>query len=364
MKNRTNSLLACIALFATMLVSCKKQESTTPVRKNIDDAVFASGYIEQENQYTVSASVEGIILSMPVNEGDNVSKNALIATIKSDIQNNQLEDASVVYNDASKNASANAPQLQQITTQINQAQQQLALDEKNYNRYKDLLAKKSVSQLDFEKVELQYKATQNNIIALQKSYNEAEDALKLYEQRSRVQLNSQKTVLNDYKLTTTLAGKIISVFKKQGELIRRGEAIAKIGSGAFIIKLLVSEDDITKIDIGKSVAITINTYPDKVFPAKVTKIYPGFDQTEQSYVLEAKFVELPDKMFSGTQLQANIEVGSRKNVLVIPTSYILKESYVKLKSGEERKIITGSKNSDWTEVTSGITEKDVIVKPK
>lgn len=364
MKNRTNSLLVFVALCATMLVSCKQQESTTPVRKNIDDAVFASGHIEQENQYTVSASVEGIILSIPVNEGDSVSKDAPIATIKSDVQNNQLEDASVVYNDASKNASANAPQLEQITAQINQAQQQLALDEKNYNRYKDLLAKNSVSQLDFEKAELQYKATQNNLIALQKSYKEAEDALKLYEQRSLVQLNTQKTVLNDYQLTTTLAGKIISVFKKQGELIRRGEAIAKIGSGAFIIKLFVSEDDIAKINIGKSVVVTINTYPDKVFQAKVTKIYPAFDQTEQSYVLEAKFTQLPDKMFSGTQLQAYIEIGNRKNVLVIPTSYILKESYVKLKNSEEKKIVTGSKNSDWTEVISGITEKDVIVKSK
>ncbi|MDX3915604.1 MAG: efflux RND transporter periplasmic adaptor subunit [Pseudosphingobacterium sp.] len=362
MRQKRNILLACAALSIILLTACKQSESTQPVKKNIEDAVFASGHIEQENQYTVSASVEGIILSVPVKEGDSVIKNQLIAGIKSDVQNNQLEDAKVVYNNAASNTSPNAPQLKQIQTQINQAQKQLALDKENYTRYKDLFAKKSVSQLDFEKAELQYHASQNNLLALQKNYNEAEDALKLNEQRSLVQVHTQKSVLSDYQLTTTLSGMVINVFKKQGELIRKGEAIAEIGSGAFIIKLFVSEDDIAKINIGQSVAVSINTYTGKTFPAKITKIYPAFDQTEQSYVLEAKFTQLPEKMFSGTQLQANIQTGNRSNVLVIPTPYVVKESYVKLENGEERKIVTGSKNSDWTEVVSGITEKDVIVK--
>jgi len=363
MKSR-GTIWICIALCSIMLASCKKKETTSPVRKNIEEAVFASGYIRQENQYTVSANVEGIILSIPVNEGDSVAKNGLIATIKSDVQNNQLQDAIAVHNNAAINASVNAPQLQQIQAQINQAQQQLNLDKENYLRYKELMAKNSISQLDFENAELKYNASQNNLFALQKNYKETEDALKLNEQRSLAQLNIQKSVLNDYQLETMLPGKVINVFKKQGELIRRGEAIAEIGNGAFIIKLLVAEDDITKISIGQTVMVNINTYPDKVFSAKITKIYPAFDDKEQSYILEAQFNQLPEKLFSGTQLQANIQTGNRNNVLVIPTSYVVKKSYVKLENGEERKIVTGSVSNDWTEVISGITENDVIVKPK
>jgi macrolide-specific efflux system membrane fusion protein len=363
MKSRV-TIWMCAALCITMLASCKKKETTSPVRKNIEEAVFASGYIRQENQYTVSANVEGIILSIPVNEGDSVAKNSLIATIKSDVQNNQLQDAIAVHNNAAINATVNAPQLQQIQAQINQAQQQLNLDKENYSRYKELRAKNSISQLDFENAELKYNASQNNLLALQKNYKEAEDALKLNEQRSLAQLNIQKSVLNDYQLETMLPGKVINVFKKQGELIRRGEAIAEIGNGAFIIKLLVAEDDITKISIGQTVMVNINTYPDRVFQAKITKIYSAFDEKEQSYILEAQFNQLPEKLFSGTQLQANIQTGNRNNVLVIPTSYVVKKSYVKLENGEERKIVTGSVSNDWTEVISGITENDVIVKPK
>jgi macrolide-specific efflux system membrane fusion protein len=363
MNNTSKQSLWYAATLAILLTACNRQETTVPERKNIEDAVFASGYIEQENNYTVSAKVEGILLTLPVKEGDSVSRNDLIAVVEYDVQNDQLQDAQVVYEDAVKNASPNSPQLLNLQTKIEQAEKQLAFDKENYLRYKDLLEKKSVSQLDFEKAELQYKAAQSNLVSLQKNYDEALSGLNLNVQRTAVQVNTQKTLLKDYKLLTEAGGTVINVFKKQGELLRRGEAIATIGSGAYIIKLFVSEDDITKVDIGQPIAVNLNTYPSETFWAKVTKIFPGFDETEQSYIVEAQFDQLPEKMFSGTQLQANIQTGSRKNVLVIPTAYVVRGSYVLLENGEEQKIETGSKNSTWTEVISGITENDIIVKP-
>lgn len=361
---RTNKIFLYAIAWLPMLSACSRQETTLPTKKNIEDAVFASGYTEQENNYTVSAMVDGIMISLPVKEGDAVTKNQLIAIIQNDVQNNQLQDALAVYKDAVENAAPDSPQLEHIQTQIAQAQQQLKFDQENYSRYKGLWDKKSVSKLDFEKAELQYQAAKSNLLALEKQYKEAERALQLSVERSRVQVNTQKSLLNDYELTTGESGEVIKVFKKQGELVRRGEAIVKIGSGNYIIRLFVSEDDITKVNLGQSVAVHINTYPDQAFAATVTKIYPAFDETEQSYIVEAQFEQLPEKMFSGTQLQANIETGSRRNVLVIPTAYLSRGSYVQLVNGGEKKIETGSKNKDWTEVVSGLTEGDVIARPK
>lgn len=364
MSNNKTKYLVHVMVLITLLTSCTQKEITSPAKKNIEDAVFASGYTEQENNYTVSAKVDGIITLLPVKEGDAVIKGNLIAIVESEVQNNQLQDALVVYKDAVNNAAPSSPQLQQLQTQIEQTQQQLDFDKENYLRYKDLWNKKSVSQLDFEKVELQYKTSQKNLTGLQKQYQEVQDALQLSVKRSLVQVNTQQSLLQDYKLITEASGEVIDVFKKQGELVRKGEVIAKIGSGDYIIRLFVSEDDITKVNVGQTVAININTYPNQTFQAKVTKVFPAFDESEQSYIVEAQFSQLPEKMFSGTQLQANIETGNRKNVLVIPTDYISKGNFVLLENGEEKQIKTGSKNSEWTEVVSGIAEGDVIVKPK
>jgi multidrug efflux pump subunit AcrA (membrane-fusion protein) len=346
-----------------LLSSCNRKETTSPIRKNINEAVFASGHIEQENNYTVSANVEGIIRSLPVKEGDTIFRGDLIVTIKNDVQNNQLQEALAVYNDAVLSASPDSPQLLHLQAQIDQAQQQLEFDKSNYLRYKDLREKNSVSRLEFEKVELQYQAAQNNLTALQKNYKEVLTALELSVERSLVQLNTQRSLLDDYQIKSEGSGTVINVYKKQGELVRRGEAVARIGSGSYIIKLFVSENDITKVAIGQPVAVNINTYPNETFQAKITKIYPGFDETEQSYIVEAQFEQLPEKMFSGTQLQANIVTGIREDVLVIPSEYVANGSLVRLRNGEEQKIETGSKNNEWVEVISGISEIDIIVIP-
>ncbi|MBN2173037.1 MAG: hypothetical protein JW731_02815 [Bacteroidales bacterium] len=222
MKNiRKRSILPAFAI-AILLSSCQKQETTSPIRKNIEEAVFASGYIEQENNYTVSANVEGIILGLPVREGDSVIKNDLIVTIKNDVQNNQLQDALAVYNDAVFNASPDSPQLLNIQVQIDQAKQQLEFDKENYLRYKDLREKNSVSRFDFEKAELQYQASQNNLTALQKNYTEVSNALELNVQRSLVQVNTQKSLLGDYKITTEESGTVINVYKKTGRTGSQG----------------------------------------------------------------------------------------------------------------------------------------------
>ncbi|MCB9080442.1 MAG: HlyD family efflux transporter periplasmic adaptor subunit, partial [Lewinellaceae bacterium] len=170
--------------------------------------------------------------------------------------------------------------------------------------------------------------------------------------------------LNDYDLSAGVSGQVINVLKKQGELVRRGEAIARIGSGDYIIRLFVSEEDVTKVNAGQPVGISINTYPDLTFQATVTKILPGFDPAEQSYIVEAQFDQMPEKMFSGTQLQANIKIGDKKDALVIPTAYVMKGGFVMLQNSEIIQIKTGSLNSQWTEVISGLSDKDVIVKPK
>ena len=51
-------------------------------------------------------------------------------------------------------------------------------------------------------------------------------------------------------------------------------------------------------------------------------------------------------------------------MLVIPTAYLIRKNDVVLENDEERTIKIGRKNSNWTEVISGISEEDVLVKPK
>ncbi|MEM9929164.1 MAG: HlyD family efflux transporter periplasmic adaptor subunit [Bacteroidota bacterium] len=346
------------------MVSCTEETTVvSPEVKTIEDAVFASGYVEQENIYTVSAIVDGRILSLPVEEGDEVKPRQLIALVENDIQNNQLADALVVYNDAKSKAAPGSPELAGLQAQIAQAKTQLAFDEEHYLRYQSLYEKQSVSRVDYEQAELKYATAKTNLSTLEQNYAELQNSLQVSVDRSLVQVNTQRSLLADYQLTTAEAGQVVEVFKNQGELVRKGEAVAKIASGDFLIELLVAEEDITKVALNQNVRVFLNTYPDRSFRAHVTKIYPSFDEREKSYLVRAQFDELPERLFSGTQLQANIDLNAQRESLVVPSSYVGKDNTVTLASGEVVSIEVGSTSQQWTEVVSGLSASDQIIQP-
>lgn len=365
MKNKIFYQTAVVLLAASVgLTSCKKAVTTSPVRKDIEQSVFANGFVEYDNQYTVAANAAGVLYGQKIKEGDSIAAQQIIARINSNAQESQVQQSAFIHSNALQNASGNSAQLIQIEQQILQASSQLRQHETNYQRYSDLIATNSVSKLDYENAKLQYTNSRHNLEILQKKYADTKLSLQLNANTSSSQLNSQRAILDNYKAQAAGAGVVISVYHKNGEVLKTGDPIALIGNGNYIIKLYISEDDIVKISLGQKIAVHLNTYTDQVFRATVTKIYPGFDNDQQSYTIEAKFDQLPPKMFSGTQLQANIQTGNIRNALVIPAGYLQKNNSVTLKDGSLKTVTIGARDGRWVQILSGLSEKDVIKAPK
>lgn len=361
---KSNSTAMIIPILLMCLWACSNRQETRPVRKSLQQAVFASGHLEQEDEYVISATAEGTITELSIREGDHIGVGQILVRIKSDVPNTQLREARIVYNDARKNATPGAPQLSQLEAQIAVARAQLDQDRLNYDRYTALRSKNSVSQLELEKAQLTYKTSHNNLVALEENYTQVQEALRLNAARSLQQVKTQRAILSEYKITTDHPGIVLGVFKKKGELVRKGEVIAKVGSGKHIMKLFIAEDDITRLSLGQRAIIQMNNYPDTTFTATITRILPAFDQTAQSYSVEAEFVNPPPLLLPGTQLQANITQDEVRSVLVIPSSALVRGQFVQMEDGKERAIRTGQKVGSWVEVKAGLTEKDIILLPE
>lgn len=361
---KSNSTAVIISILLMGLGACNSPQETRPVRKSLRQAVFASGHLEQENEYVIAATAEGTITELYMREGDRIGAGQILVRIKSDVPSTQLRDARIVYNDARKNAAPGAPQLSQLEAQIAVARAQFDQDRINYERYTALRSKNSASQLELEKAQLTYKTSHSNLVALEQNYSQVQDALRLNAARSLQQVKTQQAILSEYETTTDHPGIVLDVLKKKGELVRKGEIIARIGSGRHIVKLFIAEDDITRLGLGQRAIIQMNNYPDTTFTATITRILPAFDQTAQSYSAEAEFVDLPPLLLSGTQLQANIMQDGVRSVLVIPSAALVRGQFVRMRDGEERAIRTGQKVGSWVEVKAGLTEKDIILLPQ
>ncbi|NBQ70372.1 MAG: HlyD family efflux transporter periplasmic adaptor subunit [Nitrosomonadaceae bacterium] len=147
-----------------------------------------------------------------------------------------------------------------------------------------------------------------------------------------------------------------------------GEQVAQLGNpDSIVINLDIDEGSIGKIQPGLQVLVELNTQKKKTYEARITKIYPHFNENSQSYKVEARFNEDVPGLISGTQLQANIVTGKKDNALLIPPAYVLPGNKVQVQKGDKIDtvaITTGVVSEELIEVVSGLTATDKIVKLK
>jgi multidrug efflux pump subunit AcrA (membrane-fusion protein) len=195
---------------------------------------------------------------------------------------------------------------------------------------------------------------------LEKSLEDLMNSLQLNLENAESQLKIQKEYYGDYFIKSTKRGRVLNIYKEQGELAKRGEYLAKIGSGKTIAKLFIAEEDINHIKVGQKTKIALNTDKDKPVDAVISKIYPSFDVAEQSFILEADFIEEDNRILSNTQLQANIIIAQKENALVIPSQYLRKDNKVILSDNTEVSVEIGIKSSNWVEILSGVNESNSL----
>lgn len=336
-------------------------QTVSPVRKNITDAVFASGYTINSDDYIVATNTEGFILKSFVKEGDEIEIGDPLFQLSNEVQSMQLDNALAQYNDALNKANPNSPQILSLKTQIEQAKTQAELDKKNLDRYTVLVKTNAVSQLEYDNARLRYEASKSNVEILKKSLADLQNSLALNLKNAKNQLKIQQSQHGDYFIKSTRKGKILFIYKKQGELARRGEYLSKIGSGTTLAKLFIAEEDIRLVKVGQKVKIALNTMKEQTLDAVISKVYPAFDMAEQSYILEAKFADNTNSILANTQLQANIVIAERKNALVIPFEYINDDNTVTLVDDSDIPVDVGIKSGKWVEILAGIDESNRII---
>jgi multidrug efflux pump subunit AcrA (membrane-fusion protein) len=357
MKNLKLPLLPFSLAF--IIGSCNSPETTRPQKIALVDAVFANGNIIMENEYLVTANSEGYLITSNVQEGDSVSIGMPLFQLSSTIQNEQLSNAQATYQDALDNMNENSPQQAQLRLQIEQAKAQLEVDAANFKRYTNLSKTGAVSQQELERVNVQYENSSRQVDILQKSLSDLVEKFRLNLKNAETQLNIQLENKSDYYLTSYIEGTVLQVYKNQGDLVRKGETIARIGGGKPLAKLFVAEEDIDRIQVGQPVTISLNTKVNSLIDARISKIYPAFDEQQQSFIGEAEFIK-PSKLYANTQLQANIIIGQNENALVIPSEYLLPGDSIQYYKGEKAAVKVGIRNTEWAEIIGGLDESKKI----
>ncbi len=107
----------------------------------------------------------------------------------------------------------------------------------------------------------------------------------------------------------------------------------------------------------------MDSYPDEIFEAQVSKIYPIMDSKSKSFTVEAEFITVPKSLYPNLTLEANVVTQTKENTLVIPRNYLFEEEKVITESEDTLKVKTGIKTYQYAEILEGIDASTGLIPP-
>lgn len=350
--------------FLALVLSCnKKQESVFPTEGQITESIYASGSLKSEDQYQAFVTVNGVIDQIFVKEGDSVVVGTPLLSISNQAQKINTENAALAakFTDVQENIG----RLTDAKNVIEIAKSKFTLDSSLYARQKTLWGQQIGTRIDLEQKELNFENSRANYLSAIQKYKDLKRQIDFNAAQSKKNLEISSSLQQDYTLKSKTSGVIFSILKNKGEIVGPQTPIAIIGNpNAYILELQVDENDIFKINQEMAVVITLDSYKNEVFEAKITKISPIMNERSKTFLVEAKFIKAPAKLYPRMTFEANIILRTKEKGVLIPRNYLLADSIATLLNGEKKIVKTGLKDFQKIEIMSGLSVTDEIIKPK
>lgn len=268
-----------IILTAAFFSSCNKDKEITLISQDIKELVFASGQLEWNDSYNLTAQTDGVLQNANFEIGNNVTRGKILAIIdnKTNQINSQTAQEQLVI--SNENTTDNSPQIQQLKQNIQFAENKYNQDKLQVERYKKLYETQSIAKIELENIQLNASNSLSNLNALKKQI------LQIRQQAKQQQINAKGQVLNNQviknynSIVVTESGTIIKKLKNNGDYVRKGEIIATIANAQKVEAVLnVDENSIGKVKLGQTVFIQLNTNKNETFNGKITEILAAFDE--------------------------------------------------------------------------------------
>ena len=288
--------------------------TATTTKLPIYEQVETFGNLAAVNQVTISSQVAGNVTNIFFKDGQDVNEGALIL---------QLDNT-------------------QAKADLISAQADLALSNRNYQRYQELAKYGGTTkqQLDNAQAEVNAKqaALQQNLNALQK-----------------------------YTLTAPLSGRLGSFLVHEGDYVTVGDKIVTIvNNNPLKVLYALPENTFSKLKLNQTVVIDTSALPNKHFYGQVSYIAPTIDTNTGTISVQATLENKSGELSPG--LFANLtQIFGQTDSLVIPEECVLANlqgTYVyKVIDGKaiQTPVKTGRYVQGYIEIQSGLSLGDTVV---
>jgi HlyD family secretion protein len=308
------SIIAVALLGLTALVIFKKREIVITVqtekvtRRNLIELVMANGRIQPVLQVKISAEVSGEIISLPVKEGQKVSKGDSLVKIKPDFYIAATNQANASYKSA--------------VASKTMAEANLRRAEAEFKRSQDLFRSKLVSDSTFDEVRAAYDVARA----------QAESAAHQVEV-AQAAVDSARDSLDKTTIQAPLSGTISKLNSRLGERVLG--TVQNVGTEIMTIADLnemearvdIGENDVVRIAPGQKARLEVDAFKKRKFNGTVTEIansskdagQMGMGSSQEATKFEVRVrIQEKEAFRPGMSVTSEIETCYRTNVLTVP----------------------------------------------
>lgn len=228
-------------------------ETTEAGVRTVTQVVTASGKVQPETEVKISPDVSGEIIELPVQEGDFVRRGQLLARIKPDFYNAQVEQAEASVLQAKANEAASRAEM--LTA------------ESALKRQSDLFKSGAISQADFDVAENRYLTAKARLEASE--FNVQITDARLRESRENLSKTSIHAPMDGTIsiLAVEYGERVVGTTQMTGTEMMR---VARLDQ--MELEVDVNENDVVNVALGDTAAIEIDAYPNRQFKGVVTEI--------------------------------------------------------------------------------------------
>jgi len=351
----------------------------------IVETVAATGKIQPEVEVMLSSEVSGEIIELPIIEGQQVKKGDLLVRINPDLVQSALTQSQAG--------------LQNIRAQLSQSEASLKNAKLNYDRNKALFEKGVIAKSTWDASVADYEMAQANRESAYYSVQSA--AANVKQSRDNLSRTSIFAPMDGTisKLSVELGERVVGTAQMAGTEIVR---VANLSN--MEVEVDVNENDIVKVAIGDSTIVEVDAYLKREFKGIVTeiansaetalsvdqvtnfKVKVGIVSVSYSDLTEGK-PEYYSPFRPGMTATVDIITNKREDIIGVPISAIvvkLPSDTISKKKGvngtsskdgekfegvfvnnegkaELRVVTTGIQDDSNIEITSGISQNDVVI---
>ena len=345
-------------------------------------SVVATGKVEPITKVEVKSKASGIVKKLYVEYGDRVKKGQLLAQLDKEEITAQVEQSRAALQAGEANLKSAEADYER--SKVDAEGPDVPILKKAYDRALQMAKDGVVSQSTLDDAEKAYKLAVNkqNVARAQVTVLQAKIAQSQADvARSKATLAQLEEQLSYTDIESPLDGIVLSRDVEVGDAV---SSILVLGSSATLVMTIgdtsqvyvkgkVDEADIGRVYLGQPSRIKVESFKDKTFNGKVTKISPMGVEKDNVTTFEVRVsIDNPGGELKA-EMTANAEIilDEHKNVLQIPEGSILydkdRNASVEIpdskgKDGKKKLAINiGISNGAKTEVLKGLKEGDQVI---